>query len=67
MELKNLEPLETFELDGVEYEVIEVYPGGRIAACYELKDGNYIETGKPEEPYKIRLVSDVRYNRRYGS
>jgi hypothetical protein len=63
MKLKNLEPLQTFELDGQKYECIEVYPGGRIAACYELdENGNYIPSG---DSYKIRLVSDIRFDRQH--
>lgn len=63
MKLKNLEPLQTFELDGQKYECIEVYSGGRIAACYELdENGNYIPT---EDSYKIRLVSDIRFDRQH--
>lgn len=66
MKLTDLEPLQPFELDGQKYECIEVYPGGRIAACYELdEDGKYIPTGKPDDPYKIRLVSDIRFNRQH--
>lgn len=66
MKLKDLEPLQTFELDGQKYECIGVYPGGRIANCYELdKSGDYIPTGKPDDPYKIRLVSDIRFNRQF--
>lgn len=66
MKLKDLEPLQTFDLDGQKYECIEVYPGGRIAACYELdKSGNYIPTDNPDRPYKIRLVSDIRFNRSF--
>ncbi len=63
MKLKNLEPLQTFELDGQKYECIEVYPGGRIAACYELDEsGNYIPSG---DSYKIHLVSDIRFDRQH--
>lgn len=63
MKLKNLEPLQTFELDGQKYECIEVYPGGRIAACYELdENGNYIPY---EDSYKMRLVSDIRFDRQH--
>ena len=66
MKLKELNPLQRFELDGREYECIKVYPSGRIAACLELnKSGNYVPTGDPGNPYKIRLVSDIRFNRRY--
>lgn len=66
MKLTDLEPLQTFELDGQKYECVEVYTGGRIAACYELdENGNYIPTGKPDDPYKIRLVSDIRFNRQH--
>lgn len=63
MKLNELEPLQVFELDGKKYECIEVYLGGRIAACYELDaEGNYIPTGNADKPYKIRLVSDIRFN-----
>lgn len=66
MRLKDLEPLQTFELDGQKYECIGVYPGGRIAACYELdEDGKCVPTGNPDNPNKIRLVSDVRFNRQF--
>lgn len=66
MKLADLEPLEVFELDGKKYECIEVYQGGRIAACYELDaKGNYIPTGDTDKPYKVRLVSDIRFNRQH--
>ena len=66
MKLNDLEPLQIFELDGQKYECIEVYPGGRIAACYELdENGNYIPTGDSDRPYKIRLISDIRFNRNF--
>lgn len=66
MRLKDLEPLQTFELDGQKYECVEVYPSGRIAACYELdENGKYVSTGNPDNPNKIRLVSDVRFNRQF--
>ena len=66
MRLSELEPLQTFELEGVGYECIEVYPSGRIAACFELDaEGKYIPTDNPDNPYKIRLVSDVRFNRQH--
>lgn len=66
MILAELEPLQVFELDGVKYECIEVYPGGRIAACFELDaEGNYIPNGNNTEAYKIRIVSDIRFNRQH--
>ncbi|CCZ08594.1 uncharacterized protein BN783_00531 [Odoribacter sp. CAG:788] len=66
MQLTDLTPPQIFELDGRKYECIRVYPGGRVASCYELNEnGSYIETGKPEDPYKIRLVSDIRFNRQH--
>lgn len=65
MRLSELEPLQVFELDGKKYECIRLYgPENRIAVCYELNEkGEYIPTGDLVEPYKVRLVSDVRFNK----
>lgn len=69
MKLAELEPLQVFELDGVQYECVEVYPGGRIAVCYELDaEGNYLPNGKNvdgSKAYVRRLISDIRFNRQH--
>lgn len=67
MKLYDLNPLDTFELGDVNYEVIEVYPGGRIALCFELDAaGEYIPREDNGE-FKTRLISDIRYNDRYAT
>lgn len=65
MRLADLQPGQVFELEGKKYECVKVYPGGRIAVCYELDEkGNRILS---EDGFKKRLITDIRFNRQYAT
>ena len=63
MKFTDLEPLQVFTLDGKSYECIELYPAAvQPPATNWMTKGNYVPTGNADNPYKIRLVSDIRFN-----
>lgn len=71
MILSDLQPRQEFELGNEKFEVKKIYPGGRIAVCYELdEDWNRKAVDiplLPEDTFIVRLVSDIRFNDQHAT